>query len=572
MKKFALLFSSVAVASSAFAVVPEVNAQQSETRFGISVPAREVTGSKTAVKGLSRVGVSLKKSDAVAGKVMNKAPKAMTVGYEEPDGLFALGLNDEGRGFFNGLSLRFGPAFKPLKWTNTSVGATEYEWEYSVGLDSEGNDVFEYSSDFDLVKPEDYSLTIAPTLYAVDAESNSASYQKGATVLDGKPSFNTMYRFGGNTVFESMDLGMSTYMYGDDEGGVGNIPDMAYNTTDKDFNSATHLDKIFTNPNPDGFGFADPKFVGYANFFKAPAAPYFMTKMWCSFIIKAKKATVAEMTLYKVDEEGYVTDEVIAKGSASIKATPKEGSQMLNFDLYALDEDGLEIDEVLVIDCPFMAMVEFNAADLDMVAPVAGLGTWPASDLENENLPVNGFILLDVEDELRFVHTPFYFVVDEARTKVGVVTDWMWMTNAIFPWLYEVDGETTKQAPNEGGEVVFDLSSYIDLIYAAFILPDDCDWIDLDTAVLSDGNASQILTLPVAALPEGVEGRSAKLTIEYPASSIELTINQGEGNAVNVVVADKNTQYFDLQGRRVANPDKGIYIKKAGNKTEKVIL
>ncbi len=43
---------------------------------------------------------------------------------------------------------------------------------------------------------------------------------------------------------------------------------------------------------------------------------------------------------------------------------------------------------------------------------------------------------------------------------------------------------------------------------------------------------------------------------------------------VEDVVEDANApvEYYDLTGRRVDNPTKGIYIKKVGNRTQKIML
>ncbi|MDE6633127.1 MAG: hypothetical protein K2K23_09035, partial [Muribaculaceae bacterium] len=66
--------------------------------------------------------------------------------------------------------------------------------------------------------------------------------------------------------------------------------------------------------------------------------------------------------------------------------------------------------------------------------------------------------------------------------------------------------------------------------------------------------------------------RTGIVSIEGLGASFSLKVIQGEGDAVSTIVIDKNAEYFDLQGRRVANPEKGIYIKKTGNKAEKVLF
>lgn len=60
-----------------------------------------------------------------------------------------------------------------------------------------------------------------------------------------------------------------------------------------------------------------------------------------------------------------------------------------------------------------------------------------------------------------------------------------------------------------------------------------------------------------------------------PNSAVTLTwkvLGEGGTSSVELVGVDAETVYYDLQGNRVANPDKGVYIKVTGTKAEKVIL
>ena len=45
-------------------------------------------------------------------------------------------------------------------------------------------------------------------------------------------------------------------------------------------------------------------------------------------------------------------------------------------------------------------------------------------------------------------------------------------------------------------------------------------------------------------------------------------------SAIDEIVTEENTdvEYYNLQGVRVMNPEKGIYIKRQGGKTSKVVL
>lgn len=58
----------------------------------------------------------------------------------------------------------------------------------------------------------------------------------------------------------------------------------------------------------------DLKMKGFYNIFHKPDAPYAITKIWGWIEYTALKETKLTMTLYKLDEKGEPTDEVIAVG------------------------------------------------------------------------------------------------------------------------------------------------------------------------------------------------------------------------------------------------------------------
>ena len=65
----------------------------------------------------------------------------------------------------------------------------------------------------------------------------------------------------------------------------------------------------------------------------------------------------------------------------------------------------------------------------------------------------------------------------------------------------------------------------------------------------------------------------------YPGSSVKSIANEGlsygkGSSALDEIVTEENAavEYYNLQGVRVMNPEKGIYIKRQGGKTSKVVL
>ena len=65
----------------------------------------------------------------------------------------------------------------------------------------------------------------------------------------------------------------------------------------------------------------------------------------------------------------------------------------------------------------------------------------------------------------------------------------------------------------------------------------------------------------------------------YPGSSVKSIANEGlsygkGSSALDEIVTEENAavEYYNLQGVRIMNPEKGIYIKRQGGKTSKVVL
>lgn len=573
MKNFTLLLSSLTVFASAFAAVPEVsNAVQK-----VSASDLELVSASASMghRGKLIPSKNIMKGTKTPFKAPKKAP-GLHVSYEEPAGLFALGASEGGRYVLVGTSYRKGPAYTPLTWTNTSIGATEFEWEV---IDDFTTGVPSIYKTQDLKHSESYSMIDGPILYGMDAEGNADVFQYGAENLgDGELSEpNVYYYFGGDTSPQDgiPEMGISTYIYGQNGTDFYGIGEMSYSKNDSDLDPVTGLDPIFTDKQ-NGFGFSDPKFLGYANYFPTPAAPYLISRIWTWMGVTVNKPTVIEMTLYKVDDDGMVTDEIVAQGSCS--AEPNDDNQWFNFDLYSIDEDGLQTDEVIIIDSAVIAEMTFNVDDIEQVFPIAGNGAiFNPDDYDDIPFPMRGSIMIEEEGGLYFPKCPYVFGTDYPDLACAI-TDWMWMMDALFPWTFAVDGENQVQAPVEGGEVSFNVSSYISLEYFGYDITDyvkgDCDWVDFENATLTKNEElmCQVLNIPVDALPSDVAGRSAIIDVEGIGTSLKLYIHQGEDTGVNVIAVDKNAEYFDLQGRRVANPEKGIYIKKTGNKAEKVLF
>ena len=79
--------------------------------------------------------------------------------------------------------------------------------------------------------------------------------------------------------------------------------------------------------------------------------------------------------------------------------------------------------------------------------------------------------------------------------------------------------------------------------------------------------------MAVYALPDALVGPNTRVT---PAKkSLTVSFTQGEIEATGVeTIEDANApvEYYNLQGVKVENPSNGIFVKKQGSKTTKVVL
>lgn len=173
------------------------------------------------------------------------------------------------------------------------------------------------------------------------------------------------------------------------------------------------------------------------------------------------------------------------------------------------------------------------------------------------------------------------------NTTLGVLAD------VTYPWLVNMyDEPDSVKLPNDGTTTEDEQG----LEYAIFFMStsetsdyeityngeDECDWLSV-VDVYDDYQTNPYtgdeeftgktgIQFQAAPNPDDVS-RTCVVKISIPAASYTVTFYQGSNNnAVEIVGADENAVYYDLSGRRVMNPDKGIYIKKIANKAEKVLF
>lgn len=171
---------------------------------------------------------------------------------------------------------------------------------------------------------------------------------------------------------------------------------------------------------------------------------------------------------------------------------------------------------------------------------------------------------------------------------VGVLAD------VSYPWLmpYFTNQPSAVKLANEGDTTAevqglqYDLwlmsTSETDDFDVTFNGEEESDWLsiyDVYDEYEANTNGEEEFTgltaIGFEAAPNpNDETRECKVVVSIPAATYEITFVQGSKaeTKVEVVSAEGEAKYFDLAGRRVINPDKGIYVKVSGNKAEKVAL
>ncbi len=224
-----------------------------------------------------------------------------------------------------------------------------------------------------------------------------------------------------------------------------------------------------------------------------------------------------------------------------------------------------------------------------------GNGGWISSLLSQDefdegygNLGFLGSFNMTEDNTLEYNMRPIsdFFVNPLPKTTLGVLADvsYPWIT-PYYDYPSEVklpnEGQTTQEEQGLQVGLEFASSSMTEDFEITYNGEDECDWFELvglDDIMEVDEDGEEVFTgftyFEFEAAPNPTdENRTVTVKFSIPAASYEITFLQGSNNnAVEIVGVNGNAVYYDLQGRRVANPDKGLYIKKSGNKAEKVIF
>lgn len=577
--------SAACVAVSAFAVE---NQKVAPVKRNIAV-GEAVQKSADPVKA---VEVAEIKASDVSKRIMKVGENTGFVNFMPADNLMSIGMNPEGSAY---RGLGFASSYGSLDFYNLSTNVDSCEWNYADLNDYEIVDE-QYVWNIKTSKADNLSIksgigeVMVPELNAKIAGSE---VQYGLPVTqEYLCGGSSRYWMGvddngdvfGLTFYQNVGLkngkgynGGTTYKVSYQPGGEGYNENGVYVNPENKNNweaaiSKKYPDSTVTNLKLNNFSIIQPK----------PASTYFITEGWIWMNVTATAATQLISYIYPITEEG-LSENPIAIGYASIA----EGeSDMPRFEYYPLNEDGDEVEGETFIDTAVLITIEGFAGNelITDVTPVSGYYPFSYEEYSSGNYDImkGTDILLNISFEVDgepvtslVEDTGLYFYGGEDdNDTVSSLSYAMFMTDATYAFIIAANGEETVNIASTGGSVDVD----IDALYynVAGFMEEGVyevsapEWLNVS---FSQPNEETYLTTMTVSAEASEEGRTGIVSIEGLGATFSLTVVQGDGgNAVNVVVSDKNAEYFDLAGRRVANPEKGIYIKKSGNKAEKVIF
>lgn len=460
--------------------------------------------------------------------------------YELPSGAFNWGFSETAK-LFQTVKMGLLPAYVPNVWENYSnVDSKSYQWTYK-NVDGESAT----SIDYNLVMPAmPSSMLIDMPVLEAKGGKRVDSYNGGA---DQTPGF---FKIGGNAVYVADGVAENFY--------VGNFDPTKMYWTGQISGSGTQNAYAFGSGSGSFYGaLSNYQFNavdGIGNFYDAPAAPYVFNSVLLPLGDFFNLGATLACTIYKVENGNEVTDEVIAQ------TTVTDGTQIAGgwFLVFNFDEN------IVVDDAIFVLIDGFSNPNLLDIAPLS-------QALNHDSEKSYAFVKLNASEG-------GFGIIDVANLLAGLegasnmcVSHCMGM-NAVFPYLHSMEGDVFAAAQG-GEEKTFAIDTYWSP--SDLTLNSSDSWVSVEPLV-DEANQTFSLNIKVDALPAGMDGRHASVTLKGVACEQIITVLQGSDiTGVNGVMADGTTSLdgtFSLSGQRInAANARGIYLQKKNGKYVKVL-
>lgn len=492
-------------------------------------------------------------------RVSDMLPVAL---FDRPNGSFYWGFSTDARLNFSKNVLM--PAYIETVWKNYSnVDCETMAWRYNV------NEASGTSSDYNLTMPAaNPGFTTWPTLQA-NAGMRADEYNGGQDItVQGQNihSDNGTAKIGGDCVMTYDLNGTATKV----DFGVGNF----------DATKLYWLGEISETGGAYAFGSGSGAFWasmtnnqysdvrGIANVFEAPAAPYVFNRVTLPMGAFFNLGATIVCTVYEAKELENggieVTDNVLGEAT-TVDGIQISGGFMLSFDFA----------NIMTITTPICIKISgFDNSNLLECAPLT-----QAKNHDNnngyafvilKNMSSGGEWWAEIAGALSAVEGSGNMEVSHC---IGM--------NAIFPYLHSNDGDIFD-ASKTGETKSFDIDSYW---YPEKL--DAGDQLNGWTVTCSDSWVKAKVTLDKTAqkagiditadaIPSGIAGRKATVTIKALGCEETITVTQGEVSGIEGVTVNGFTTAagtYNISGQRISNnkAKNGIFIENRGGKFVKVL-
>lgn len=572
MKKITLFVLAALSATSAFAVVPQLEVVKEQMKL----TSRAISNNKF---------INLPES---ASKIQAKAPEVTDiVSYNSSKALY-LGLTPQGYGFTApfGFSSAFGTVdFEPIFISDS------YNWSWENYLSATQTETFTSTDSVLSIKVDPTMVFAGPTLnYGLeDAEysynNNVVQYFPGST-----PAAMGLY----HTADETGPALVTPVVY--TEGVAGNIvPCIDYTDYSQipGAESSVGLFSPTTGCWTDIAGslklsLTDVKINAFGSVVPGLASPY--TLSGGTIYVQAVNAEPQEVSIavFPISDNKINFNDTIGEGSFTIPVVDGGFNGFATFEVHAVNEMMLNTGEPVVVPSQGVYLSIYGVNDKDKFTAFNlcySERLYPVADLDNDMVyasmmysnPVNAYLEVEglnsdgkTENALAYNRSLFYG--DNEMTTVMMSREYSIFYDIQIPYIacatqgFQPD-DMTVELPVEGGQVNrwfvanTDLAQLIDDELVA-VDEENGDWYEY--ALMPDEEEPEYFNLVIEAeaLPEGVEGRKATISFKGYGYDSTITITQGTPASINEVVAAqaKNGKVYDLQGRVVKNATKGIYI------------
>lgn len=484
--------------------------------------------------------------------------------FDRPEGSFYMGFSDDARLNYSKNVLM--PAYAASTWLNQSNDdADEYSWAWTLPDDK----TTKSSSDYDLVMDGMEPGAIKWPVLTGTAGARSNSYQ-GATDVNASGSMihsdNGIAKIGGNALLSYSDGTKFNFSLGNfDPTKLFWLGEIGATAGSKAYAFGTGSGMFWAQNTNYRYNAVN----GIANIYDTPASPYVFNNVIMPLGDLFNMGATITCTVYKAEDLGSgmisVLDEVLGQTTAT-EATAAGGGHIMNFNF----------PNVMVIDSPIaISVTGFDNANLLDLAPLS-------QALNHDNNRGYGFVLLKNATTGGIWWCEIAGALSAVEGSGNMMISHCLGMNAVFPYLKSKDGDV-MEANVAGDTKTFDIDSYWypektdegDLMNGWTIECSD-SWVSTQVEIDQEGHRS-LLKVTAEALPSGVDGRTATVTIKATGCEEVITIKQGETSGIQGVTIDgftTATGTYNIAGQRVNsnNAKNGIFIQNRGGKLVKSVI